>query len=139
MAADAGKLDTVKKLIAEGANVNAPLVSKTYPTPLFCAAVSKTAQHLQIGKLLLESGAKFNPGDACWTALHFAAGQDAEYSEEFVDMFLKAAADTDLSFIGCGRSCRVVEAPLFQALKNRNFIGKVKILVEAGANVKAFV
>merc|ERR1712029_636248 len=136
-AADDGKLDTVKKLISEGANVNASLVSKNYLTPLFCAADSWTAQHLQIGKLLLESGAKVNPENTYLTALYVAAEQDTEYSEEFIKMLIAAGADINECYSGCGGPCCVIEAPIFQALKNRNFIGKIKILVEVGANVNA--
>ena len=52
-AAEAGQLETVKKLIDEGANVNAPLLPN-HPcmSPLYYAAVGRTPQHVEIGKLL---------------------------------------------------------------------------------------
>jgi len=135
-AAGAGQLETVKKLIDERANVNAPLLPN-HPcmSPLYYAAVARTPQHIEIGKLLLESGARVNPEEKPYfnlTPLHQAARGDSDSAEGFMQMLIEAGADIEAS-----RPMWDIDSPIFTAVRSKNFVAKMKILIEAGANVHA--
>jgi len=119
-------------------------------TPLFCAAVSQTPQHVEIGKLLLESGAQVNSADHYYTPLHIATAQETEYCEDFMKILIDAGADTEAGFSShCDLTClaycccdvpdceATVVKPIFLAFQSKKFLGKIQILAAGGADVNA--
>merc|ERR1712029_402952 len=136
MAAADGELDTVKKLIAEGRNVNHKLHLGREDvrgwTPSHGASENcVTPQHVEIGKLLIEAGAGINLKDGHdYTPLHHAI-IGGEYSGEFLRMLLKAGAKTE------GRT--QLGTPIFFTTWNNTEqeIEILKILIEGGASVNA--
>ena len=123
LAALTGKIDTVKTLIAEGANVNEP--NSFGAGPLFEARHSKTS--VQIATVLVASGAKVkaraNDGD---TPLHYMADD----SETDVAKFLldKGADPNAKNDEG--------ETPLHITSK-RGYAQMADVLIKNGANIEA--
>ncbi len=151
-----GDIEQVKKLLADGADVNTR--DERSQTPLHYAArggheeivrllIDKGADvnismegeswtplldaatkgHAQIAKLLLENGAKVDIGDDYgYTPLYYAIWNE---DEESIRMFIKAGADINKR-VNAGD----VSNPFFEAvwMEDPNL---VKILIDAGADV----
>jgi len=144
MAAHEGDLEAAKTLIGEGRSVNKKLYIKEDEvtgiccigsTPLHFAAFSSSAEHIEIGKLLIDSGANVDAkDDTNWTPVHHAATAfyDAKYSGEFIKVLLKAGADTEVKSSETSH-----ETPLMTASSSCSVqsIENLKILIEGGANI----
>jgi len=139
MAVDTGDLEAVEALVEEGVNVNQKLylngkgcLSQGF-TPLHWASASSTPEHIDIGELLIESGANVNMknGLHC-TPLHSAAESSSHYSGDFIHMLLKARADTEAK----SRSGRT---PIFSAASNNSdqSIENLEMLIDGGADIHA--
>ncbi|MDH4162887.1 MAG: ankyrin repeat domain-containing protein [Nitrospirota bacterium] len=87
-ALEAGDLETVKKLIAEGVNAN---VTRDGSTPLFIAA---SAGRRDLAETLIQAGANVNAKDPDeWTALHKAAFDQA--GTDIVEYLLHSGVDVN--------------------------------------------
>lgn len=123
VASEAGRTDTVRRLLAEGADVNAQETSGA--TPLMVAAL---CGHTDVVRLLLEHGADVNVEDPDGvTALMMLAQQG---HTEIVELLLEAKADVNVARKTDGIT------PLIVASGTGNHEG-VKLLLAAGADVHA--
>lgn len=123
-AANEGDVIKIKKLIAEGANVNGLLLSVT---PLHM--VSAMGDHVDAAKLLISEGANVNAQDMNgFTPLLATVTANAE---GVVEVLIKSGADVNLG-------TRKGSTPLIEAAWHGNTrIGQM--LIEAGANLNASV
>jgi len=129
-AAEDGDLAEVKRLIAEGADVNAADQEHTVKwTPLIAAA---SGGDVQVVKVLLENRAKVNATDSHgYTPLYYALWTDGNNSEEIVRALIASGADVNKRSPSDKRY-----PPLAFAIwlwEGRE--GNVKALLDAGADV----
>ncbi len=122
MAARQGDLEAVKRLLAEGADVNSPSEDGSPPLPLAAGG-----GHADTVKVLLDAGADVNASDR-WdkTALHHAAG---EGYLAIARTLIRAGADVSATpgFHG---------APLHEAARGGH-LEMIRLLVESGADPNA--
>jgi ankyrin repeat protein/beta-lactamase regulating signal transducer with metallopeptidase domain len=119
-------IELVRRLLAEGADVNAKNQRDMTPLEwgLFRDSLTK-----EVAELLIENGADVNvQGDDGWTPLHSAI--DAGPKEDIVEVLVRKGADVNLT-------TKEGETPLHYAVKMGD-IDIVKLLLDKGAefNVK---
>jgi len=125
-AAKEGDVEEVKRLIAEGANVNAT-EGKSAWTPLLSAA---TEGHAEVVRVLLANGAKVNMGDSYgYTPLYYAIWSN---DEETVRTLVSGGADVKKH----PPDERDYYTPLVYAIWE-DHTGIVKTLLDAGADLHA--
>jgi len=149
LAVGAGDTEWVKALVAEGADVNAKLkIGKGYAysfqfkhndqRPLHIAATSSLRRHVEIGKLLIESGADFEARDGREdTPLLVAAKNGGQHSSDFLKLLIGAGADIEGS-ADKREEKFILKTPLRAAVetigKKSSAIENIKILLDAGAS-----
>ena len=129
-AVNKGDIEQVKRLIADGADVNATEdLGQVRWTPLIAAASGGNAQ---VVKVLLENGAKVDATDSHgYTPLYYALWTDGNDSEEIVRALIASGADVNKRSPSDKRY-----PPLAFAIwlwEGRE--GNVKALLDAGADV----
>jgi len=135
-AALAGDLEEVKRLIAEGADVNAtsPEIPEVKFTPIMAAA---NRGHAQVAQVLLENGAEVNATDfQGWTALYYTfwifPGEDNEENHRERVQLVKAliASGADVN-----KQCQGI-SPLINAISTGTpRLGSIEALLDAGADI----
>jgi len=122
-AAKEGDVEEVKRLIAEGADVNATEGESAW-TPLLSAAIKG---HAEVVRVLLANGAKVNVGDSYdgYTPLYYAIWSN---NEETVKTLISGGADVNVL------SGEKDFPPLVYAIWDMD-AGIVTILLDAGANL----
>jgi len=150
VAVGAGDTEWVKALVVEGADVNAKLkIGKGYSfsfhykhnnqTPLHIAATSSLPHHVEIGKLLIESGADLEAFDSSEdTPLVIAAENGGQHSSDFMKLLIGAGADIEGSADKQKEKSKRIKTPLRAAIENigkiNSAIDNIKILLDAGAS-----
>jgi ankyrin repeat protein len=129
-AAEKGDVEQVKRLIANGANVN--VTADAHPvkwTPLIAAA---SEGHAQVVKVLLENGAEVNATDSYgFTPLYYALWTDGNDSEETVRALIAGGADVNKR----SPSDKGYSPLMFAIWIHEGREGNVKALLDAGADV----
>jgi ankyrin repeat protein len=129
-AAEKGNVEQVKRLIANGANVN--VTADAHPvkwTPLIAAA---SGGHAQVVKVLLANGAEVNATDSYgFTPLYYALWTDGNDSEEIVKALIAGGADVNKR----SPSDKSYSPLMFAIWIHEGREGNVKALLDAGADV----
>ena len=123
IAADNGRIEVAKALIAAGANVNSTGAREDHRTPLFCAI---DMHQPDMARFLLANGAMVDARDNLDnTPLAFAADNRAEFAE----ILLAAGADVN------GRRKSDGWTPLFTAV-DHDALDAIRVLLRHGADME---
>ena len=125
-------IETVKLLIAAGANVNLQH-NDGWSALMLAARYSNIDSNIETVKLLIEAGANINlQENNGWSALMMAAGNsNTDSNIETVKLLIQAGANINLQQNN-GWSALMIAAKYFNTDSN---IETVKLLIEAGSNI----